>query len=263
MNAIEARGIAVSFGRGAGRVRAVDGIDLELPVGTVLGLVGESGSGKSTLARACAGLTPIDSGTLRIAGEDMSVARRRRPQPMQMVFQDPSASLNPRIRVGETLAEAIAGRGSSGARAAQVGRLLEQVALDPETARRYPGDLSGGQRQRVAVARALACEPKVIIADEITSALDVSVQGSILNLIRDLHRRMGLTMLFISHNLATVRYVCDQVAVMKEGRIVESLPAEALVERASHPYTRALLAAVPELPLSGGLLRRSPVGDDR
>ncbi len=228
-----------------GRLTAVDGVSLTVPSGQVVGLVGESGSGKSTLARAAVGLAPVGGGRVLLDGVD--VRRLPRRKPLQMVFQDPYSSLDPRMAVGESIAEAMprsAHRGGA-ARRAEVARLLELVNLDPDRAATLPGQLSGGQRQRVALARALAGQPKVLIADEITSALDVSVQGAVLNLVRDVQRRLALSMLFISHNLAVVRYVSDFVAVMYLGRIVEAGPAEQVLTDPRHPYTRELLAAAP------------------
>ncbi|WP_370410313.1 ABC transporter ATP-binding protein [Streptomyces fradiae] len=217
-----------------GSFTAVDGVSLEVPEGSVTGLVGESGSGKSTLARAVAGLTPY-------RGSVTGVARGR----VQMVFQDPYSSLNPRMSIGDAVAEGT--RVPRAQRAAEVGRLLELVALPAAYAGKYPRELSGGQRQRVAIARALAARPELLIADEITSALDVSVQGAVLNLLRELRGELGLTMLFISHNLAVVRYVCDAVAVMHHGRLVESGPVEDVIGAPRDAYTRTLLDAVPRL----------------
>ncbi|MEV0612378.1 ATP-binding cassette domain-containing protein [Nonomuraea sp. NPDC050404] len=209
-----------------GRFTAVDDVTLEIPDGQVVGLVGESGSGKSSLARAVCGLVPH---TGSVTGAPRT----------QMVFQDPYASLDPRMTVAATIAE--------GAGAGEVARLLDLVRLPAELAGRYPRELSGGQRQRVAIARALGGNPELLVADEITSALDVSVQAAVLNLIRGLREELGLTMLFISHNLAVVRYVADVVAVMHRGRLVEVGPAEQVVGEPAHEYTRALLAAVPRL----------------
>ncbi|HEX5620194.1 MAG TPA: ABC transporter ATP-binding protein [Solirubrobacteraceae bacterium] len=232
---IETRELTVRFGP----VVAVDRVSLTLPAGQVLGLVGESGSGKSTLARALVGLVPF-AGRVLVRGEDWRSLPRARRRRVQMVFQDPFASLNPRMTVGATIAEA--------ARSwADVERLLELVGLDAGHALRLPRELSGGQRQRVAIARALAVRPDVLIADEITSALDVSVQGAILNLLREIQAELGLTVLFISHDLSLVRYVSDATAVMYLGRIVEQGAVDAVVERPRHPYTRALLDAVPSL----------------
>jgi peptide/nickel transport system ATP-binding protein len=226
-----------------GRTTAVDRVSLTVPAGTVVGLVGESGSGKSTLARAAVGLAPLTGGRITLAGAP--VPTRGRPRPLQMVFQDPYSSLDPRMTVGESVAEAMPPGSSRAGRRAEVGRLLELVHLDPVCAGAVPSRLSGGQRQRVALARALAARPRVIIADEITSALDVSVQGTVLNLVRELQRELGLSMLFISHNLAVVRYVASHVAVMRSGRIVEQGPTGRVLTEPGHDYTRELLAAVP------------------
>ncbi|MBB2914633.1 ABC-type glutathione transport system ATPase component [Streptosporangium becharense] len=217
-----------------GAFTAVDDVTLEIPPGAIVGLVGESGSGKSTLARAVAGLVPYTGG---ITGGD--------PRRIQMVFQDPYASLDPRMTVGASVAEGL--RVPRAARRAEVERLLSLVSLPAALAGRYPRELSGGQRQRVAIARALGAEPQLLVADEITSALDVSVQGAVLNLIRSLRADLGLSMLFISHNLAVVRYVSDVVAVMHRGRLVETGPTEELVKAPRDDYTRALIEAVPRL----------------
>ncbi|MET9529891.1 MULTISPECIES: ATP-binding cassette domain-containing protein [unclassified Streptomyces] len=219
-----------------GRFTAVDRVSLDVPAGSALGLVGESGSGKSTLARAVAGLIPC-RGT--ITGVDKTR--------IQMVFQDPYSSLNPRMNVGRSIAEGIGPRLRSSARQTEVVRLLDLVALPAAAVEKYPRELSGGQRQRVAVARALAAKPDLLIADEITSALDVSVQGAVLNLIRELRSELGLSMLFISHNLAVVRYVTDTVAVMRAGRLVEAGTVDEVIGSPQHPYTRTLLDAVPRL----------------
>jgi peptide/nickel transport system ATP-binding protein len=246
-------GVTVRFGHGARRLTAVDGVDLEVPEGATVGLVGESGSGKSTLARALAGLVPLDEGDVLLDGTPVrrrhggrAVDRRRR---VQMIFQDPFGSLNPRMTVGDAIAEAAATRGRArrAARREQVRHALELVHLDPQLAGRFPSRLSGGQRQRVAIARALAARPEVLIADEITSSLDVSVQSAVLNLMRELRAELGISLMFVSHNLATVRYLSDHLAVMYLGRIVEIGPTEAVVGDPRHPYTRALLAAVPRL----------------
>jgi peptide/nickel transport system ATP-binding protein len=241
--------VTVRYGNRRRGMTAVDRVSLTVPDGTVVGLVGESGSGKSTLARAAVGLTPLTSGRILLDGQPM-VHRTRGHRPLQMIFQDPYSSLDPRMTIGNTIAEAIPrgshGLGSGADRRREVGRLLELVGLEPERAGEYPAQLSGGQRQRVAVARALAGQPKVIIADEITSALDVSIQGTVLNLVRDLQRQLGMSMLFISHNLAVVRYVATSVAVMYLGRIVEYGPTAQVLSDPQHPYTRDLLAAVPD-----------------
>ena len=256
MTALETHGLTVRFGRGHEALTAVDDVDLTIAEQTIVGLVGESGSGKSTLARAIVGLVPISGGEVLLDG---AAVRRGRTghiaglnRRVQMVFQDPFSSLTPRMTVGTAIAEAAgAGRRSSRAvRAREVEELLELVHLDSAVARELPSRLSGGQRQRVALARALAVRPEVLIADEITSALDVSVQSAILNLLRDLRSRLGIAILFVSHNLATVRYVSDTLAVMYLGRLVEAGSATALVAEPQHPYTRSLLDAVPRLGVS-------------
>jgi peptide/nickel transport system ATP-binding protein len=253
MTALETSGLTVRFGTGASALVAVDRVDIEVPAGSVVALVGESGSGKSTLARAIVGLVAPADGRVLIDGQDpaaLSGARRRAlRRRVQMIFQDPYASLNPRMTIGETLAEALMARGDldRAARDREVSRVLELVALDDRHAQRLPRELSGGQRQRVAIARALAVEPDVLIADEVTSALDVSVQGAILNLLGDIRARLGLSILFITHNLALARYLGDVIAVMHLGRIVEIAPVDELLAAPRHPYTQALLGAVPVL----------------
>ncbi|MDR0283419.1 MAG: ATP-binding cassette domain-containing protein [Propionibacteriaceae bacterium] len=235
--------VTVHFGTGRRRITAVDDVSLVVPRGSILGLVGESGSGKSTLARAAVGLAPVHAGSITLDGDP--VPTRGSYRPLQMVFQDPTASLDPRLTIGAAIAE-VAPRGLTRAgRAAEVARLLELVHLEAGQAAAFPGQLSGGQRQRVALARALAGTPKVIIADEITSSLDVSIQGAILNLVRDLVAEIGLTLLFISHNLAVVRYMASRVAVMQGGHLVEEGPTALVMANPAHPYTRQLLAAVP------------------
>ena len=245
MNELRFEDITVRYGA----TTAVDGVSLTVPAGQVVGLVGESGSGKSTLARAAVGLAPYD-GRILLGGEPVPTRGRRRP--LQMVFQDPYSSLDPRMSIGESIAEAMPRGTSRTERRAEVERLLELVHLDPTRASARPSELSGGQRQRVALARALAGRPEVVIADEITSALDVSIQGAVLNLVRELQAELGLSMLFISHNLAVVRYVATHVAVMRDGRIVEQGPTEQVLASPEHDYTRELLAAVP------GSTTRSP-----
>jgi peptide/nickel transport system ATP-binding protein len=223
--------VTVRFGSRRRGTVAVDDVSLLVPAGQVVGLVGESGSGKSTLARAAVGLAPLSAGRIVPAPGHRKI---------QMVFQDPYSALDPRMSIGESIAEAM-----PKVDRAEVGRLLELVGLPAARAGERPHLFSGGQRQRVALARALAGQPEVIIADEITSALDVSIQGAVLNMVRELQRRMNLTMLFISHNLAVVRYVSDIVAVMREGRIVEHGPVDEVLGAPRHEYTRELLAAVP------------------
>src|SRR3954453_4504328 len=232
-------------------VDAVLDVSLALDPGRTLALVGESGSGKTTLGRAVLGLVPAQAGTVRLGGADLSAGTRRVPSAFRreaaFVFQDPVASLSPRMRVGALLSEPFAiHRVKSVDRPREVGRLLDLVALPATFAGRYPHELSGGQARRVGVARALALSPRFIIADEPTSGLDVSAASSVLNLMKDLGRQLGLTYLIITHNLNTLGYVADRIAVMYLGRIVEVGTAEAIFGRPSHPYTRALLSAVPE-----------------
>jgi peptide/nickel transport system ATP-binding protein len=236
-------GITVRFGTGAGATTAVDDVSLTVPDGEVLGLVGESGSGKSTVARAAVGLVPVQGGRILLGGKPIDVRHGRRP--LQMVFQDPYSSLDPRMSIGASVSEILPKGLSRAAQRAEVERLLDLVHIDPARAASYPGQLSGGQRQRVAIARALAGRPDVLIADEITSALDVSIQGAILNLVRELQAELGLSMLFISHNLAVVRYVASRVAVMRGGRIVEEGPTADVLADPQHDYTQELLAAIP------------------
>ncbi|MGM1017920.1 MAG: ABC transporter ATP-binding protein [Actinomycetota bacterium] len=248
-NALEIDDLTVRYGRR----EVVSGVSLQVAAGRTLGLVGESGSGKSTVANAAVGLAPIHSGDIRVhgtgsvgRGREASTARRR----IQMVFQDPFSSLDPQMPIGESIAEGLRATGRSLSRPARqdrVAELLRQVDLDPARAGELPKTFSGGQRQRITIARALAGEPEILIADEVTSALDVSVQSTVLNLLRDLQRQLGLTMLFISHNLAVVRYISDDIAVMRHGRIVEYGETEALLDAPAEPYTRELLNAVPVL----------------
>ncbi len=246
MSELRYEGVSVHYGSHRTGLTAVDRVDLTVPSGKVLGLVGESGSGKSTLARAAVGLAPVTTGRVLLDGVDVKTLPRR-GRPLQMVFQDPYSSLDPRMTIGESIAEAFPpGAVRRGAeRRAEIGRLLELVSLDPDRAAALPGGLSGGQRQRVALARALAGRPEVVLADEITSALDVSVQGAVLNVVRAVQRELGLTMLFISHNLSVVRYVSDDIAVMYLGRVVEVGPAMAVLADPQHPYTADLIDAIP------------------
>jgi peptide/nickel transport system ATP-binding protein len=243
MSELRIEDLTVRYGTGVSAHLAVDGVSLTVPEGEIVGLVGESGSGKSTIARAVVGLAPVTSGRILLDGREVPRHGRR---PVQMIFQDPQSSLDPRMSIGASIAEALPPGTSRAARREDVARYLELVHLDPSRAHARPGELSGGQRQRVAIARALAARPAVIIADEITSALDVAVQGVMLNLIKELQRDLGLSMLFISHNLAVVRYFASTVAVMRNGRLVENAPVEDLFDRPQHPYTRELLAAVPD-----------------
>ncbi|MFF2123028.1 ABC transporter ATP-binding protein [Kitasatospora sp. NPDC058184] len=253
MTELQVTGLTVRHPGPRGPVTAVDGVSLEVPSGTTLGLVGESGSGKSSLARAIVGLTPVHAGRVLLDGREARTRtvrdRRRLGRLVQVVLQDPDTALDPRMTVRQTLVEAatVFRRLDRPARAERVTELLGLVGLDPRLTDRLPRRLSGGQRQRVAIARALAVEPGLLIADEITSSLDVSVQASVLNTIRELQRRLGLSMLFIGHNLPAVCHVSDAVAVMRHGRIVETAPTATLLRAPRHPYTRTLLAAVPSL----------------
>ncbi len=246
-------------------LRAVDGVSFSIPKGTTLSLVGESGCGKSTVARLVVGLYRPTRGRVLFDGQDLEQARadaaqRRR---MQMIFQDPYASLNPRWRIRDIIAEPIRAFGLTPDKAAQtlkVQELLTQVGLSPQDGEKYPHEFSGGQRQRISIARALSSNPEFLVCDEPTSALDVSVQAQILNLMKDLQQRLGLTYLFISHNLAVVRQISDRVGVMYLGRLVELAPAETLFTTPRHPYTRALMEAIPDLEMSGR--QRIPVGGE-
>ncbi|MEN9500195.1 MAG: hypothetical protein RIS83_2015, partial [Pseudomonadota bacterium] len=250
-------------GEGKRILRAVDGVSLAVPKGTTLSLVGESGCGKSTVARLAVGLYRPSAGQVMFDGRDLAEARaasdqRRR---MQMIFQDPYASLNPRWRVRDIIAEPIRAFGllpNRAAEEARVAELLTQVGLSPLDGHKFPHEFSGGQRQRISIARALSSNPEFLVCDEPTSALDVSVQAQILNLMKELQSRMGLTYLFISHNLAVVRQVSDRIGVMYLGRIAELAPAESLFRRPRHPYTRALMEAIPDLDMTGRA--RIPVG---
>ena len=239
------------FKRHLGTVKAVDGVTLSVARGEVLGLVGESGCGKSTLARTIMQLVPTTGGSVVLQGKNLSslttaelVAARR---DMQMVFQDPYASLNPRLTVFATLAEPLLAHGvcAPSEVTARVAELMRTVGLAPRFMQKYPHEFSGGQRQRIAIARALALEPKVIIADEPVSALDVSIQAQILNLLAQLCRKMNLSLIFIAHDLSVVKHISDRVAVMYLGKIVELGPAANVIERPRHPYTRALVSAIP------------------
>jgi oligopeptide/dipeptide ABC transporter ATP-binding protein len=248
---LRVEGLQVWFPLEKGVVRAVDGVSFALARGETLGLVGESGSGKSTVARSIVGLVRPTGGSIRFGEQELAGASHADYRPlrrrMQMVFQDPYASLNPRMTVASIVGEplAIHGLRERAERDERVVDLLTLVGLDPSMRRRYPHEFSGGQRQRIGLARALAVEPELVLLDEPVSALDVSVQAQVLNLLEDLKRRIGLTYLFIAHNLAVVRHMSDRVAVMYLGRIVELAERDEIYARPAHPYTRALLSAVP------------------
>ena len=232
-------------------VRAVDGVSLRVAAGETLGLVGESGCGKSTLARCVLRLIEPTRGRVLLDGEDLTAlpeeALRRRRRDIQMVFQDPTASLNPRLSVAATVEEPLALHTplAGPARRARADEVLDEVGLGAGLRDRYPHQLSGGQRQRVNIARAIATRPRLVVLDEPTSALDVSLRARVILLLAELKRRMGMTYLFISHDLSTVRYLCDRVAVMYLGVLVEEAPAAELFDRPAHPYTRALLSCIP------------------
>ncbi|MDF0603055.1 ABC transporter ATP-binding protein [Psychromarinibacter sp. C21-152] len=252
---LETRALCKTFGK----VQAVRSVDLALPRGRTFGLVGESGSGKSTVARLVLRLIEATSGDIRFGDEDLrrlgGEALRRRRRRMQMIFQDPYGSLNGRMTVGETLVEPqlVHDIGTGGrARRDRARSLLREVGLPDSAMDRFPHEFSGGQRQRIAIARALATDPELIVADEPVSALDVSVQAQILNLLGDMQREHQTTMLFISHDLRVVRYVCDEIAVMYLGEIVERGPRDRVYDRPAHPYTQALLTSAPGSPRKDG-----------
>lgn len=247
-------------------LRAVDGVSFSINRGETLALVGESGCGKSTMARLLVGLYPLTRGEIQIDGQSIATlqgpqgkALRRR---LQMIFQDPYASLNPRWRVGRIIAEPLKAHTSMSTdqQDARVDELLTQVGLNPADKQRYPHQFSGGQRQRISIARALALKPEFLVCDEPTSALDVSVQAQVLNIMKDLQRTLGLTYLFISHNLAVVHHVADRVGVMYLGRIVEIATRDELFKNPRHPYTRMLISAIPDLEGRGA--SRTPVAGE-
>ncbi len=249
---VSIRGLSKTFQSDRGPVYAVQDVSLDIPKGSIVGLVGESGSGKTTLGRTVLRLIEPTAGSTIFDGADLNTlttgemrAMRRR---MQIIFQDPVASLNPRLRVKDVIAEGLTahGIGTRREREDKVASLLEEVGLKPEDMRRFPHEFSGGQRQRIGIARALALDPDFIVADESVSALDVSIQAQVLNLLLDIRDRRGLTMLFIAHDLSVVEYLCDVTAVMYLGRVVEVGPSARVYSEPAHPYTTALLSAIPE-----------------
>jgi oligopeptide/dipeptide ABC transporter ATP-binding protein len=271
---LQATGLSVHFPirggllkREVGRIQAVNDVDLVLQPDQVLGVVGESGCGKTTLAHTLVGLNTPTSGTLKHAGRDlteMSASERRQmSRQVQIVFQDPYASLNPRQRVRQILGTPLQVHGLPGGaeRERRVTELLALVGLAPEHLERYPHEFSGGQRQRIGIARALALEPKVVVLDEPLSALDMSIQSQVLNLLVELQHRLGLSYVFISHDLSVVQYLCDTVLVMYLGRIVEAAPAAELFAAPRHPYTQSLLDAAPKPDPRHRRPEQVPVGD--
>ena len=242
------------FRHKTGEIRAVDGVSFTVEAGQTVGLVGESGSGKTTVGRTLLKLIPATSGEVRYRGTDILPVSESQFRPLrreiQMIFQDPFGSLNPRLTIGEIVREALEihfPKMSRSERDDRVAELLRLVGLQPEMVRRYPHEFSGGQRQRIGIARALAVEPQFIVCDEPVSALDVSVQAQIVNLLQDLQAQLGIAYLFIAHDLAVVEHISDHVLVMHRGKIVESASAEAIYNDPRHEYTKSLLAAVPQL----------------
>ena len=260
---LQVHDLAVRYGSGHDALTAVDGVDFSLPEGKTLGLVGESGCGKSSIARALVGLVPVQRGKIHLDGVDFSSNRSRTSmkfrRKVQMIFQDPYSSLNPRMTVLETLSEVMPSSIARGGRRKEALRVLDLVGLAENALSRFPHQFSGGQRQRIAIARALAIHPDVIINDEVTSSLDVSVQATILNLLKDLQNELKLSYVFISHDLSSVRYMSDVVAVMYLGRIVETAATNQLFRTPNHPYTRVLMDSIPKF---GETRRMAPIAGD-
>ena len=260
---LELANVVVRFGSGHDALVAVDGVSLGVAEGQTLGIVGVSGCGKSTLARAIVGLAPIHSGKVLLEGDDYTSRRRRQSakfrRTVQMVFQDPYSSLNPRMNIEEALTEVMPRGTSRGFRRTEARRIGGLVGLAANALSRYPHEFSGGQRQRIAIARALATKASVVITDEVTSSLDVSVQATILNLLKDLQKELRLSYIFISHDLSAIRYMCDTVAVMFLGRIVERAEVQPLLSSPQHPYTSVLIRSIPTF---GGLRRMALVSGE-
>lgn len=260
MSELSATDIHAHYGHGRRRVHALRGVTASITPDRSLGLAGESGSGKSTFARVLVGLIRPTQGTVLWDGRPLASLPRRgegsRSKVVQMVFQDPGSSLNQRMTVFEMLNEALDTHEIPGERRAEVGRLLRMVDLAPTDASKFPFQFSGGQRQRIALARALAVRPQVLVCDEMTSALDVSVQAAILNLIRRVRTETGLTLVVVSHNLDVIRYLCDEVCIMKDGTVIERGSTSALMAEPQHEYTKALLDAVPRFAITPGSLAR-------
>jgi oligopeptide/dipeptide ABC transporter ATP-binding protein len=264
---LSVRDLSVEFQTPAGRIRAVDRVSFDLGKGETLALVGESGCGKSTLARAMVGLVPPKSGSVRFAGQETTGKSRAELRPvrqkLQLVFQDPHTSLNPRLTISTILEEPLLLHGRLQGKAAdsRVCELLEQVGLDPALRARYPHEFSGGQRQRISVARALAVGPELLLCDEVTSALDVSVQAQMLELLSGLQARLGLSYLFITHDLGVVRSIAHRIAVMYLGQVVELSATEPFFENPLHPYSQGLLSSIPRLRVEGGRARSLMQGE--
>ena len=264
---VRIRGLTKHFGKPPALVHAVEDVSFDIGRGETVGLVGESGSGKSTIGRLILRALDLTAGSVAFDGREIGTLDQRTLRPMrrrmQMVFQDPFASLNPRLRVKDIIGEALDAHGlAQGAeRSGRIGELLEIVGLDARHASRFPHEFSGGQRQRIGIARALAVQPDLIVADEPVSALDVSVQAQVLNLLQDLRRRFGMAMLFISHDLDVIELMCDRIVVLYLGRVMESGPADEVCRRPRHPYTQALLAASPKPDPDAARVRKLLQGD--
>lgn len=264
---LQIRNLTKRFETPSGTVHAVENVSFDIPRGSIMGLVGESGSGKTTLGRTLLRLIEPTSGEIRFDGTDITTlnarAMRDMRRRMQIIFQDPVSSLNPRLKVGDLIAEGLRAFriGTGRDRRDRVAALLEEVGLSPDHMNRYPHAFSGGQRQRIGIARALALEPDFIVADESVSALDVSIQAQVLNLLLDLRARRNLTMLFIAHDLSVVNYLCDQVAVLYLGRLMEIGPTDSIQRASAHPYTRALNSAIPQ-PDPRAARNRTPLQGD-